>query len=183
MGRHALVALALVVAAFALVAAGCGDDDEETSATAAWAEDFCTKVTQWQDEIEQIGDDLLDSPSAEAFEDASQEASDTTDAFIEDIRELGGPETESGQQVEDSVNELADVVEEEKAKIEEAADDAEGATGALGAVSEIGTSISAMATALQSTLQAIEDGDASGELETAIEDTPACDELTGNDGG
>ena len=40
-----------------------------------------------------------------------------------------------------------------------------------------------MATALQTTLQSIEDGDASGELETAIEETPACDELTGNDSG
>ena len=66
MGRHALVALALVVAAFALVAAGCGDDDEETSSTAAWAEDFCAKVTEWQDEIEQIGDDLLSLQSRAA---------------------------------------------------------------------------------------------------------------------
>ena len=35
-----------------------------------------------------------------------------------------------------------------------------------------------MATALQTTIRAIEDGDASGELETAPEETPACDELT-----
>jgi len=37
-----------------------------------------------------------------------------------------------------------------------------------------------MATALQATLQAVEDADASGELETAFDEAPACDEL-GND--
>ena len=181
MGRHALGAVAVVLAALALVAAGCGGDDEETSSAAAWAEDFCTSVTEWQDEIERIGDDLLASPSTEALEDASQEASDATDAFIEEVRELGGPETESGQEVEDSVEELTDIVDEEKAEIEAAVEDAEDLTGAAGAVSEIGNSISTMATALQTTLQAIEAGDASGELETALDETPACDELTGND--
>lgn len=178
MGRNALAALAVVLSALVLVAAGCGGDDEETSSAAAWAEDFCTSVTEWQDEIERIGDELLESPSTEALEDASQEASDVTDAFIEEVRELGGPETESGEEVEDSVEELADIVDEEKAEIEAAVEDAEGLTGAAGAVSEIGASISTMATALQTTLQAIEDGDASGELEAAFDETPACDELT-----
>jgi methyl-accepting chemotaxis protein len=184
MRRHVFAALVMVIAALALVAAGCGSDDEEsTSSTAAWAEDFCTSVTQWQDEIEQIGDDLRESPSTDALQDAADEASDATDAFIEEVRGLGGPETESGQEVEDSVDQLADVVDEEKAKIEEAVDDAEGVTGAFGAASEIAASISTMATALQTTIQTIEDGDASGELETALEETPACDELTDDDSG
>ncbi len=178
MGRLALAAVAVVLGSLALVAAGCGSDDgEETSTTAAWAEDFCTSVTDWQDELDQIGDDLLASPSTEALEDAAQAASDATDAFIEDVRELGGPETESGQEIEDSLEQLADSVDEEKAEIEEAIDDAEGLTGAAGAVAAIGTSLSTMATALQTTFQAIEDSDASGELETAIDDTPACDEI------
>jgi hypothetical protein len=178
MGRHALAALAVVLAALALVAAGCGGDDEETSSAATWAEDFCTSVTDWQDELEQIGEDLAASPSVDALEDASQAASDATDAFVEEVRELGGPETESGQAVEDSLEELADIVDEEKAEIEEAVDDADGLTGAAGAVAAIGTSISTMATALQTTLQAVEDSDASGELETALDETPACDELS-----
>jgi hypothetical protein len=176
MGR--LAALALAVFAFALLAAGCGDDEEATSSATAWAEDFCTTVTDWQDELDGIADGLSASSSVEDFEDAANEASDATDTFVEELRDLGGPETESGQAVEDSLEELSDTVDAEKTELEEAVDDAEGFTGAAGVISEIGSSVAAMATALQTTLQAIEDGDASGELETALEETPACDELT-----
>jgi methyl-accepting chemotaxis protein len=178
MGRHALAAFAIVLAALALVAAGCGDDEEETSSAAAWAEDFCTTVTDWQDELDRIADGLSASSSTEDLEDAANEASDATDAFVEELRDLGGPDTESGEAVEDSLDELSDTVDAEKAELEEAVDDAEGLTGAAGAIAEIGSSVAAIATALETTLQAIEDGDASGELETALEETPACDELT-----
>jgi hypothetical protein len=180
MGRYLL---ALVVVLVALVAAGCGSDDDEsdTSTTAAWAEDFCTSVTDWDNELEQIADELVESPSREGLEDAAQQAEDATDSFIQEVRDLGGPETESGQAVDDSLEQLADTVDEQKAAIEEAVDEADGLTGAAGAVSAIGTSISTMATALQTALQAIEDEDASGELKTAFEDTPACDELTNGD--
>jgi methyl-accepting chemotaxis protein len=178
MGRHALAALAVVVAALALVAAGCGDDGEETSSTAAdWAEDFCTTVGDWRDEIDRIVDGLSVSSSSDDLEDAGNEASDATEAFVEELRDLGGPETESGQAVEDSIQELSDTVDEEKAEIEEAVDEAEGLTGATGALAAIGSSVAAMATALQTALQTVEDADATGELETAFDETPACDEL------
>jgi hypothetical protein len=175
MGRYVVV---LVVVLLALVAAGCGGDDEpETSSTAAWAEDFCTSVTEWRDEIDRIIDGLSVSSTRDDLEEAGNEASDATDAFVEEVRDLGGPETESGQAVEDSLETLSDTVDEEKAEIEEAIDDAEGFTGAAGAIAEIGQSVSAMATALQTALQAIEDEDASGEIEAAFDETSACDEL------
>jgi methyl-accepting chemotaxis protein len=179
MGRHALAAFAVVLAALVLVAAGCGDDDgEETTSAATWAEDFCTTVQDWRDEIDRIVDGLSVSSSSDDLEEAGNEAADATDAFVEELRDLGGPETESSQAVEDSIEELSDTVDAEKAEIEEAVDDAEGLTGATGALAEIGRSVAAMATALQTALRTVEDADASGELETAFDESPACDELT-----
>ncbi len=179
MGRIAIFGIALVVAAFALVAAGCGgSDDEETSSAATWAQDFCGAVTTWTDDLQQIQDDVTASPSVDALEDAAQEASDATDAFLDEIRGLGSPETESGDEIETSVEALTEAVDNEKAEIELAIDDADGIAGAAGAISAIGSSVAAMAAALQSTVQTIEDADAGGELRTAFEETPACDDLT-----
>lgn len=179
MGRHGLVALALVVVSVALVAAGCGGDDgDEASTTAAWAEDFCTAVSSWTDELEQIGDNLTGTASVEELEDAANEASDATDAFVEEVRDLGAPETQSGDEIESSLETFADSVEAERTEIEEAVDDADGLIGAAGAVAAIGNSLAAMATAFQTTIESFESEDVGGELEAAFEETPACDEIS-----
>ena len=58
------LALAVATAALALVAAGCGGDDEESASSAdAWAEEFCGTVQSWVDELELITEDLGDVSS------------------------------------------------------------------------------------------------------------------------
>lgn len=175
-------ALALLVLSLGLVAAGCGGDDEPTSGEASaseWAEDFCTVVNEWTDELERVGDELGDvtSLSADSIEAAADDVNAATDQFVEDVRGLGSPDTVSGQEIEDSLQELADTVEAEKDEVEEAVGDASGLTEVAGAVAAIGTSLTAMATSFQTTLQAFEDADVDGELETALEESDACDEL------
>jgi ABC-type transporter Mla subunit MlaD len=180
------MAFAAAIGTLALVAAGCGGDDESSagsttgSAPAEWADGFCTAVSAWTDELQTIGSSI-DDPSS-LNEDALRQAADdlgaATDNFVEDVRGLGAPDTESGQAVQDSLDTLADTLDTEKADIETAVDDASGITGLATAISAIGTSLTAMGTAFQNTLQAIEDADASGELETALKDSSACDTIT-----
>lgn len=175
-------ALMVCVASLAVLAASCGGDDESSaSPTAEWATGFCTAVSAWTDELQQIGDEIDDpsSLSVDALEQAVADVGAATDDFVEDVRGLGAPDTESGQAVQDSLDSLADTLEAEKADIEEAIADASGLTGIASAITSIGTSLTAMGTAFQETLGAIEDADASGELETALEDSEACDEITG----
>ena len=42
---------AALVAAIALVAAGCGGDDESVPAATQWAGDVCTAVNTWRSDI------------------------------------------------------------------------------------------------------------------------------------
>lgn len=178
MRRAAL--LAALVASVALVVAGCGGDDEpETSQTTEWAQDFCTTVNEWTDALGAIGDDLED-PSAlsvDAIRDAADEAEGATDDFVEALRDLGRPETESGDQVESSIEGLADTLEQERDDVEQAIDDMSDLTDVPGAITAIGTSLSAMGGALQQTLDAIEAADAQNELETAFDEAEACQDL------
>ena len=177
MRRRLVLGLALAAAALALTAAGCGDDDDaETSSTTAWAEEFCATTRAWGDELERIGEDLdLSSISSDALDQAAEDAREATDEYIETIRDLGGPDTESGDEVEQSVEEFADEVEAERTEIEDAVDDAGGLSGALTAAREIASSVAAMFTALEHTLQAIDEADVNGELDAAFDEAESCE--------
>lgn len=180
MRRVLTAGLLVLVLSLTLVSAGCGGDDEpEASPTAEWVDAFCTAVTDWTNELEQIGGTLTSLLTTEALEEAADDVSTATDDFVEEVRGLGAPDTDSGQAIEDAVQDLADVAEAEKANVEEAVEEASGATGVAGAISTIGTSLSAMATAFQTTFQAFDDADVDGELETAFEESAACDEISG----
>jgi hypothetical protein len=174
-------AVLVCIALLAAVAAGCGGDDEASAeSTAAWADGFCTAVQSWTDELERIGEDLGDvsSLSGDAIRDAAEQADSATDEFIQELRDLGAPDTESGDVIESEIDELSDAVEDEREKLREAAEDAEsGLTETAAAIATLGSSITVLGTALQETLQAIEDADAGGELETAFEESEACDSL------
>ena len=83
------------------------------------------------------------------------------------------------KRVQDSLDELSTTLENEVADIESAADGVAGLTGLPSAISSITTSLAAMGTAFASTLQALESADVKGELQTALEDSPACANISG----
>ena len=179
MRRIAPVALALLVVSLTLVATGCGGDDDETTAAPVdeWADEFCGAVSSWTDELGAIRDrfDDLSSLDQESIEQAAQDASDATDQFVNDLQDLPEPDTESGQDIEQSVETLSDTVEGEKEDVEQAVEGIEDVTDIPGAITTIGAALSSMGTALQTAFDSVEDQDVSGELETALDDSEACE--------
>jgi hypothetical protein len=171
-------ALAALVAGVALVAAGCGGGDSEATSAEEWADEFCTIVGDWRDDLDRIGDELDDDFSADSLEQAAEEADQATDDFVNELRDLGGPDTESGDVVEQEVEELGDTVEDEREELRDAIEDADGLSGAAEAVGAVGRSLADMAVALEETLRAIDDADPGGELRTALEESEACDQVT-----
>jgi hypothetical protein len=162
------------VLALALVAAGCGGSDDEEDPTTAWAAGFCTAITDWTDAIEGATTELTSNPSEDALRSAADDVRTATDQFVDDIRGLGAPETESGDEIESAINGASTTIENESASIEEAVDGISNLTELPGAITTITTSLSAMGTAAASVLQAIQDADVDGELQSALEDSPEC---------
>ena len=171
----ALASLLLLVG----LAAGCGDDEPDESEAVAWVDSFCTATVDWTTELERIIDDAgdLTNLSSATIEAAAQEASDATDAYVEEVRDLGSPETEGGDEIETALDALADEIDEESAEIEDSVEDIDGLTGLATAGREVAASVNAMFTALQTVFETIESSDPAGELRTAYEDSEACDEL------
>jgi hypothetical protein len=173
--------LASGIAALALLAAGCGGDESSASPTEEWAEGFCTAITTWTDSITGVTAQFS-SPSSltsEGLTEATNDVKSSTETLVDDLRALGAPDTESGEEVRTSIDELSNTLESEAAKIESAAEGVSGLAELPSAITSITTSLSAMGTAFSSTLQTAESADATGELRTALEDSPACAEISG----
>jgi hypothetical protein len=180
-------ALALLVASLALVAAGCGGEDEASAdPTAEWAEGFCTAITTWTDAITEATDELrsLSSLNRDSFEQAGEDIRTATQAFGDDLRALGSPETESGEEAQQAIDDFATTLDEDSADIEaaienisEAKDVPEFVKLAPKAVQDITASLSSMNAAFSTMLSTIRKEDPRHELQKAFEDAEACGDI------
>jgi len=178
--RQAIAFIALA-ASLALAAAGCGGSDEpsEESATVEWADGFCTAITTWSDELKQATAELT-SPSQDSLDQAANDVRTSTQQLVDDLKSLGAPDTESGQEVKDALDELATTLDDGDAEIEEATEGVSGLTDLPAAITTITTTLSAMGTAFSSTFQTIEDADVKGELQDAFEQADSCSDIAGS---
>jgi len=180
--RRRGLTVALVVLAVAAMTAGCGGSDDESttsaevSATAEWADGLCSAISTWQGELSSIAGQFTDASSLteDGLQSAADDAKGATDTFVDDLEGLGTPDTESGEEIRSSVDELRRTVQTEVDSIETAVGDVSSLADVPTAVTTATASIKTMSTALTSTITKIEDADAQGEVKDAIDDSPDC---------
>jgi len=110
-------------------------------------------------------------------QDAVDDLGSATREFIDDVRGLGTPDTEAGEQAKELLDQLADDVDDSLSEMEEAVDDASGVSGVVEAVTAVSAGISSLGAKLTSTFTELEQLDGGGELEAAFEEADSCDEL------
>jgi methyl-accepting chemotaxis protein len=172
--------VAVVALAMAGVAAGCGGDSEsDADPTAAWASGFCSAVTDWTNELQTITSQFSDTSNLtqDGLESAAGDLRDATDTLVSDLKDLGAPDTDSGEEVRSSLDTLSTTLETETAEIEETAQGVSSVTQLPGAISTISASLASLGNAFSQTLQTIDNADAGGELQTALEDSPECADI------
>jgi hypothetical protein len=166
------VVLSLLAAA---LLAGCGGDDGPPSAT-DWADDLCSALGDWTDSVTSAAQSVTEEPSRESVESAVDDVEGATQTLVDDVDDLETPDLESGQQAEQSVDELSDSLSAEVEKVKETAENA-----TLGNISESVTAISQSFTAMRQQISAafteLEGLDPGGELRTAFEEADSCSEL------
>src|SRR5262249_32658113 len=117
---------AATVAVAGIAAAGCGGGGDESSSTTEtkpvveWADGFCTDVTTWKDQLTKIGQDFLASPSKESLQTAADDVKAANQKLSDDLKSLGTPDTESGDKVKQSVDDLSDTLNTQMDKIDDA---------------------------------------------------------------
>jgi hypothetical protein len=184
------VAVVLLIVAASVAAAGCGGGGNEGSGTTTtgtepvveWAGGFCTAVTTWKDQLTKIGQDFVASPSKDNLQKAADGVKEANQKLSDDLSSLGKPDTESGQKVQQSVDDLSTTLDTQMQKIDDTVNNASGVSGLLSAGATISSSLSAMYAALSNTFKALDDADVKGEMKTAFDQADSCSSIRGSNG-
>ena len=177
MSRRLLVP---ALAALALLAAGCGGDggggDETLSAT-EWANDLCGSITTWTDSLQSATEPLTGGNiSKESLQSAADDVQSSTKTFTEDLKDLGKPDTETGQEAKDLLDGLDETLGQDAEELKSTVDDAS-PTDILSTVSTVTAKLGTMSQQVASTFTQLDELDASNELEQAFEEADSCDEI------
>jgi phage-related protein len=172
----------VLAVAMSVLAAGCGGGDDGggdgSTSTADWANGVCSAISTWTSSISTATESLRSSPTQEGLQSAVDDVKSATQTFADDLKSLGKPDTESGQEAKDSLDKLADDLQTDMQQIESDVDEASGVSGLVTAVTAISTTLATMGTQITSTFQGLENLDASGDLEEAFQQADSCKSLS-----
>jgi hypothetical protein len=179
--KPALAPLALAV----VLAAGCGGGGSSSSSSSPspkdWADGLCSSITTWSDSVRTAGESIKGGNlSKSSLTNATDDIKSATNEFADDLKALGKPNTDGGQEVKDAIDELSNQVTEDVGELQNAVDKASGSgtSGAAAAASGIATSLSTMSTHIAAAASKLQQADSKGELEQGFRDAPACKKLS-----
>jgi hypothetical protein len=178
----AAVLLSVVAIVIAVVVMRLSDDSPET--TEEWADAVCTSLSDWRTSITALADVGGESLTPEALGDRLDDAESATTQLVTEVRELGPPPVDDGDEVEQALDDAAAGLEERFDELRSAAEDAVDAESQA----EFVAALSGLADDFQALLQQVPDvvatlqsaslfGSASAELEQGFADAPQCQAL------
>ena len=176
------MAAAALVAALSLVAAGCGGDD--TSSSEPWADSVCTDLNTWADSMTTTITGVMSqglSVSSSDLEAAANQAQSATSRLVDDLRQIGPPDTESGQQAQQELQQLGDEIEQHATKARDLVEGASGsgAAGIVATARSLLVEIGAAADEVKSAATSL--GQAGQDIRDGIESSDSCKTLRDRD--
>jgi hypothetical protein len=166
------IALAVTVVALA----GCGGEDDGSSASEDYANRVCGQLSMWaadqRDTLTSLKDAGL-SITKEDVQTAVGDVRDSTEVLVSDLKGLDPPETDEGQQAKTELENLGTKLTQQLDTVQQALD---ANTGVAALASTVTTALSTAATDVNSTLDELENLD-SGEVKDAFQDSDDCKSL------
>ena len=167
----------LAACCLALLAAGCAGDE---SAAEAWADDFCGSVEDWRERVQDAAGQLAEPStlSEEQLDESIREAVAASDDLLADLGELGPPEVEARDQIEQELDHLESVLRERAANARAGIDQPAGSVSeALARLAALSRELAAAAASIELTIENVRALDPAGDLEQALESSDGCAEL------
>ncbi len=173
-----LLPVGLLLAVVAL-AAGCGSDSSDPDTATEWADGVCTAFTTWAESITAAADPLTSGDiSKDSLRSAADDLESATATLESDLKGLGKPDTEAGQEAKDAVDQLSSDLKTGAESIRSTAADVSSIGDIVGATTKVATTLSTMQSQVTSTFTTLEQLDAKGELRDAFEQASACQQLS-----
>ncbi len=178
-----IAAIVIGVAAIVMAAVVVRVTEDSPPSTAEWADTVCTDLGDWRDSITSLADVSGETLTPELLGEKVDDAQSSTSALIADLRDLGPPDLESGDELEEQLDEQLAALESSFDDLKEAAENAADASGGefLQGLAGLASQFSAFLTALESTVDTLASADlgeeSRRELQQAFADTPSCQSL------
>jgi hypothetical protein len=167
----------------AVLAAGCGGGGggDETTSAQDWADGVCSAINTWTDSLRSAGQSLSGGNLSESsLTGATDDVKDATAQLKDDLSGLGTPDTESGDQAKQSIDELSTNIQQGVDTIEGAVKDATSGGSIVAAVTTATSTLSTMGSQVQTTFGELEQ--LGGELKSAFTNASSCKSLTSQQG-
>jgi hypothetical protein len=169
--------LLTLVAALALLAAGCGGSSDK-KANEAYADGVCTAVATWQQQIKTIVTTFTAPISKASLQSKITQAETATKTLATQIKAVPPPNTTDGQaakkQVDQLATELTTTVDSAKSALAQLPADAS-ATSVAAALVPLAPQVKSLATTAESTVKSLQN--AGGSLADAFKSTKSCKSL------
>jgi ABC-type transporter Mla subunit MlaD len=167
-----------------VVAACCGGKSE--SAQETWANDVCSPLVTWKNEITKVTDQVtsaLKAPSADTgstLKASVTEAQQATTTLVSDLKAVGPPPGDNGQKAQDVINGLTKSLQSTLTSVQNAVQGLQGAnlSQAITTLGTISTQVSGAVAQAQSAADSI--GTAASDLKDGFENADSCKELRSN---
>jgi hypothetical protein len=184
----AVVAAIVVVIAAVVIMRVSDDEDSGSIDTTAWASSVCTSISDWRSSLSSLADVSGDTLSRDSLREKLDDAQQATDDLVAELKGLGRPDTDAGQQLEQELDTAADDLESSYENLKTGVQDAldtDSPTAFLQALADLAPDAQSLLTTASTTIETLENTDAAGEsadeVRQAFEDSASCQELTGED--
>jgi hypothetical protein len=176
--KRGTIVVVILISAFSLSACG-GDDGSETTSASEWADSLCTDLGQWKSSVTSVASSFGGGNlSQEQIQDAVNDVAGATETLVGNLQDLGRPDTEAGQEAQDAVNQLADELQTDIGEAERAAAGVSSAADTAQAASSIRDTFTTAQNQVTSAVTGLQQLDPQGELQSAFEQSDACNDLS-----
>jgi hypothetical protein len=177
-------ACVVAIVALATLAAGCGGKSSSSQSTSAastsaadWANGLCSAVSTWSTSVQTTTTSLKGNVTEDSLKSASADVTKATDEFVNDLKGLGTPDTESGKKAKETLDTLAGQLKTNVQTIDKAVNEASGTSGALKAVSTVSSTLVTVGDQVTTAFTSIQQLDTKGELDKAFRNSEKCKAL------
>jgi Tfp pilus assembly protein PilP len=176
--RRSIAFSALVALVLMLVAAGCGKSSD-TKANEEYADNVCSAVGTWRQQIESIGTSLTSGFTKDSLQSAVTNVESATKTMVNQIKAVSPPDTSEGkaakQQIDQLTSDLNSTVDAAKTASDQLQANASASSIAT-AVAALAPQVKSLASEAKSAFDTLKS--AGGSLSKAFKNTDSCKNLS-----
>jgi hypothetical protein len=177
----AAVVLGILAVVIAAIAMRLSDDGPKSAED--WAGSVCTSLSDWRGSITSLADVSGEPLTADSLREKLDDADAATSDLVTELRDLGPPDLEAGDQLEEQLDESTAQLQSSFDTLKESAEEAADAPPSefLQELAGLASDFAALQTQISTTVSTLQDADVAeeskAELQQAFADAPSCQSL------